>query len=215
MTNRGGAPDMDAPATLYRLYDTSDRLLYIGVTANQGLRWEKHRARRWWWPQVAYKRFEEFASRVDALAAEALAISAEKPLYNTRGADTPPPPPPAGQHVPARKPAPDVKPHPSPDVALIRTALHTVLSANATPLSSADIRAAMNENDAVCAAGRTCRVLRSSLRVQRLNNEQRALISEAAERALTILEIVGRGWEREWLEPVLRELGTHIAKDAR
>lgn len=215
MTNKGGAPDMDAPAALYRLYDASYRLLYVGVTANQRLRWEKHRATRWWWPQVAYKRFEEFASRVDALAAEAHAIRAEKPLYNTRGADAPPPPPPARQHVPARGPAPDIKPHPSPDIALIRTALHAVLTANATPLSTTDVRAAMNENDAVRAAGRTCRVLRSKLRVQRLNIEQQALIAEAAERALTILEAVDRGWERKWLEPVLRELGTSLFKDAR
>lgn len=215
MTHKGGAADMNAPATLYRLYDASGNLLYIGVTSNTKLRWADHRATRWWWTQVAHKRFEEFECRVDALAAERIAIRTEKPLYNTQGAETPPPPPPPGRYPGARASIPDALPHHNSDITLIRKALREVLIANATPLTTVDINAAMKENDAACVAGRTCRILRSKLRVQRLNDEQRALIGEAGERALAIAEAAGHGWEREWLMPVLRELGCQISLDAR
>jgi hypothetical protein len=59
---------------LYRFYDLTDVLLYVGITANVPQRFEDHRKEKPWWPDVASKRIEWLPSREEAEAAERFAI---------------------------------------------------------------------------------------------------------------------------------------------
>ncbi len=67
---------------LYRIYDDSDTLLYIGISKNFGVRWQKHACLQPWWPQVRRQTIRWYDSRDEALDAEALAIFTEQPRYN-------------------------------------------------------------------------------------------------------------------------------------
>lgn len=88
---------VDSPkrTALYRLYDAEDRLLYIGITDSPRRRWAQHAAKQAdaWWPDVARKSVEWFASRTDAEAAEMRAIEQEGPPYNSHHAIAWPNPP--------------------------------------------------------------------------------------------------------------------------
>lgn len=78
-------PDPRAQRTLtalYRLYNSAETLLYIGVTDNPDRRFKQHRDSKPWWPQVTRKTIEWHPSRGRALTAEAAAITAETPAYN-------------------------------------------------------------------------------------------------------------------------------------
>lgn len=70
------------PTTLYRLYDSNDRLLYVGIAGNPGRRFEQHASDKPWWREVARTDLEHFDSREGAATAERKAISAEGPLHN-------------------------------------------------------------------------------------------------------------------------------------
>jgi predicted GIY-YIG superfamily endonuclease len=72
------------PHILYRFYDRTNVLLYIGITVNLEERMAKHAAEKDWWPRVdrSATRIEYYDSRRAALDAEREAIKAEKPLYN-------------------------------------------------------------------------------------------------------------------------------------
>ena len=69
---------------LYRLYDTDDRLLYVGIANNPERRWKQHAYEKadLWWHEVTDKTVEWFESREKAAAAEIIAIRAEYPRYN-------------------------------------------------------------------------------------------------------------------------------------
>lgn len=71
---------------LYRLYDASGQLLYAGIAANPKERWEDHAAKKPWWPEVARRDVEWFATREAAEAAEQDAIVAERPRHNAKHA---------------------------------------------------------------------------------------------------------------------------------
>lgn len=71
-----------ARTALYRLYDTADVLLYVGITVDTGTRWWNHAREKNWWGQVARKDVTWFSDRESAEAAEATAIAAESPRYN-------------------------------------------------------------------------------------------------------------------------------------
>lgn len=73
------------PTSLYRLYDASDVLLYVGIAGNPGRRFEQHRGEKPWWGEVARIMLEHFPSREAALAAESKAIKADRPRYNIAG----------------------------------------------------------------------------------------------------------------------------------
>ncbi|WP_199546378.1 GntR family transcriptional regulator [Streptomyces sp. N35] len=80
-----GACLADDPIALYRYFDASDRLLYIGVTNDPDYRWNAHRwgpRRHSWCVDVARRSLEWYVSRPLALAAEKTAIKAERPRYN-------------------------------------------------------------------------------------------------------------------------------------
>ncbi len=67
---------------LYRLYDSSGALLYIGVTNDPQTRFAQHAADKNWWPLVARTEIEWYSTRPDALAAEEAAIKAKSPRFN-------------------------------------------------------------------------------------------------------------------------------------
>jgi hypothetical protein len=81
--------DFTRRTALYRLYDTANVLLYVGVAFDPGARWLAHRGDKPWWPQVARNTVEWFDARLLALEAEAQAIEAERPLHNRLGIDRP------------------------------------------------------------------------------------------------------------------------------
>ena len=68
--------------TLYRFYDASDTLLYIGITGNMPARMAQHRADKSWWPEVSVIRLEQFQSRAELQSAERESIRIERPKYN-------------------------------------------------------------------------------------------------------------------------------------
>lgn len=70
------------PHALYRFYDRSDVLLYVGITVDIPARVKKHRAEKPWWTEVSNISIENFGSRHEVLAAERTAIRTERPLYN-------------------------------------------------------------------------------------------------------------------------------------
>lgn len=82
-----GRAELDTrPHILYRFYDRTGVLLYVGITVDFDERWKKHARQKDWWAQV-----DHTATKVEyclgdraARAAETAAIKAEKPLHNTQ-----------------------------------------------------------------------------------------------------------------------------------
>lgn len=70
---------------LYRLFDESGRLLYIGVSHKPDVRWGQHSEEKDWWPQVDKRAVEWHDSRKAAERAELLAIAKEHPVFNVVG----------------------------------------------------------------------------------------------------------------------------------
>lgn len=76
--------------TLYRLFDESDVLLYVGIAVDPGRRFVRHREDKAWWGEVANIALAVYPSRSEALAAEREAIKTEKPRHNVRHNGVPP-----------------------------------------------------------------------------------------------------------------------------
>lgn len=72
----------DEKTSLYRFYNSRHQLLYIGITNNITRRLTQHDADKPWFHQAATIKVEHYPTRKEALAHEAAAIVAEKPLYN-------------------------------------------------------------------------------------------------------------------------------------
>lgn len=70
--------------TLYRFYDASDQLLYVGITNDPPRRFSKHRDDKAWWTGVARIDLEMHQTRHELAAAERAAIESERPLHNIR-----------------------------------------------------------------------------------------------------------------------------------
>lgn len=70
------------PHALYRFYDDSGQLLYVGITANPGQRWTQHAHAKPWWHHVATVTLEQHPNREAVLAAERTAIITEQPRHN-------------------------------------------------------------------------------------------------------------------------------------
>lgn len=74
-----------APSTaLYRFYDATRGLLYVGITGQPAERWVKHRRSAPWWSDAAYVNVEIFPTEWQALDAERAAIRSESPQFNKR-----------------------------------------------------------------------------------------------------------------------------------
>lgn len=69
-------------AVVYRFFDASGDLLYIGSSGNFARRLAQHRAARPWWHEVATHTLEQHPTRRAAEAAERAAIFTERPRYN-------------------------------------------------------------------------------------------------------------------------------------
>jgi predicted GIY-YIG superfamily endonuclease len=70
---------------LYRHFDATGRLLYIGISMSTAKRLGEHKACSAWFDKVATITIERHPSRKAALKAERLAIQSEGPLYNVTG----------------------------------------------------------------------------------------------------------------------------------
>lgn len=67
---------------LYRHFDKDGRLLYIGVSFATFWRLSAHRNEASWYHEIRTIKIEKFATRNDAMKAEAIAIRDERPLNN-------------------------------------------------------------------------------------------------------------------------------------
>jgi predicted GIY-YIG superfamily endonuclease len=70
---------------LYRYFDSSGNLLYVGITKSQINRFSQHNAKSAWIPYIATATFEHFEFRQDAVEAETRAIQSENPKFNIAG----------------------------------------------------------------------------------------------------------------------------------
>lgn len=66
---------------VYRLFDSSEALLYLGHTGDIDRRITQHRLKPWWF-EVRDYRLEHYPTQADAWNAEHRAILAERPRYN-------------------------------------------------------------------------------------------------------------------------------------
>ena len=71
-----------APCDLYRFYDGSGTLLYVGISLHAAQRASEHRKDKAWWPDVASMTIQHLPTRAAALEAERVAIINERPLHN-------------------------------------------------------------------------------------------------------------------------------------
>jgi hypothetical protein len=67
---------------VYRFFDTSGALLYIGITDDLETRWEAHSKDKFWWHLVARHEVTWYESRSAAEHAEKSGILCEGPIYN-------------------------------------------------------------------------------------------------------------------------------------
>lgn len=67
---------------LYRHYDATGALLYVGISASALERLKAHRTEKHWAAQISWIKVEDYPSRVEAERAERLAIYVENPIYN-------------------------------------------------------------------------------------------------------------------------------------
>jgi len=72
---------------VYRCYDESNDLLYIGSSIVLHSRIRSHRRTTAWWSDVHHIEAERFATEREARAAEVVAIIRERPLHNKVGND--------------------------------------------------------------------------------------------------------------------------------
>lgn len=69
-------------AALYRHFDASGSLLYVGVTRDPISRTNTHATKAAWYESITRIEIEWFGDRETACAAEAAAIQAERPIHN-------------------------------------------------------------------------------------------------------------------------------------
>lgn len=72
----------ERPHALYRFFDPTGALLYIGITAALPTRLARHRDEKPWWCDVADIKVQHFPTRQAVLEAERKAIVAERPRHN-------------------------------------------------------------------------------------------------------------------------------------
>jgi hypothetical protein len=70
---------------LYRHFNYSGELLYVGIASNSLARLDIHKKQSHWFNEIALVTLEHFPTRDAALAAEQAAISRENPRYNISG----------------------------------------------------------------------------------------------------------------------------------
>lgn len=73
---------MSERTALYRTFDASGVLLYIGISKNFGTRWKQHARVQPWWPDIQRQTVEWYPDWDVAHAAEVAAIRTENPRFN-------------------------------------------------------------------------------------------------------------------------------------
>lgn len=86
---KAGSESADDPYALYRYFDVSDRLLYIGISGDLAIRDTTHISRSRWMQFTARSTVKRHKTLEDVKAAERLAIETEHPLFNRQYNDTP------------------------------------------------------------------------------------------------------------------------------
>ena len=71
---------------VYRLYDESESLLYVGISDRPLKRFKQHRQKQPWWPEVITREIEWHEDRHAAEVEEFRAITHENPRYNVQHA---------------------------------------------------------------------------------------------------------------------------------
>jgi len=69
---------------LYRHFDSSGKLLYIGISLNAAARLSQHKDHSGWFKNITRVDIEKFEDRMSALTAEREAIRIENPEHNIR-----------------------------------------------------------------------------------------------------------------------------------
>lgn len=83
---------------LYRLFDSHNRLLYVGCSSNLPARFASHGRDKAWWPQVTHHTSSGPYNLKDGRFLEMRAIRREHPAYNV-------------QHNPSPAPVPELPAH--------------------------------------------------------------------------------------------------------
>lgn len=89
---RAAKPKLDGrfspgrPTAVYRLYDATGDLLYVGIAVFPDNRFEQHKAKAFWWWRVVTREITWFETRTAALAEEYRAIKQDKPIFNVQHA---------------------------------------------------------------------------------------------------------------------------------
>lgn len=78
----GSTETTEIPTALYRHFDASGRLLYVGISLSPTYRLSQHRVCSPWFSQIANITVEWLPNRLEALKAERSAIQSEGPEYN-------------------------------------------------------------------------------------------------------------------------------------
>lgn len=82
MSVQGKAQVAARRTAVYRLYDASGELLYVGVSHHPRARLKAHGLRKPWWPEVSRDDVQWHPDRDAALREEARVIREENPRYN-------------------------------------------------------------------------------------------------------------------------------------
>lgn len=67
---------------VYRFYDITDQLLYVGITSNLRKRFGQHQVNAGWWGRAERCTMEPCVNRAEAFWIEAMAIHQEEPEFN-------------------------------------------------------------------------------------------------------------------------------------
>jgi hypothetical protein len=70
------------PHSVYKFFDASGQLLYVGITNHALNRWSSHATTKTWWNKVVSSTIEHYPSQSAAREAEKTAIRVERPLHN-------------------------------------------------------------------------------------------------------------------------------------
>jgi predicted GIY-YIG superfamily endonuclease len=73
--------EYDKP-TVYRLYDTTDELAYVGFSEDFLNRMKQHSQTKEWWPQIKRCEFDLYETREEGMAAELELIQLHQPRFN-------------------------------------------------------------------------------------------------------------------------------------
>jgi GIY-YIG catalytic domain. len=74
---------------VYRFFDASGRLLYVGIAFDPAERWKHHASKTRWWKDAVDNTIEWYDTRAEAERAEKTALRYEKPIYNKAGSVVP------------------------------------------------------------------------------------------------------------------------------